>query len=514
MLRNKLFWLGLVAGLGLFVRLWGNTVFPPSLNWDEVSHGYNAYSLLKTGRDEWGVAMPSIFRAFGDYKLPVYVYLTVPTFQNPRLPSIVFGTLTIIISGLLAYELSKKTQVMLAMAFLVALEPWTWFFSRIALEANVSLTLILLGVLLAIRRKNLVGLIFFWGLAMWTYNSARVFVPVALALTYMTNRTQIGQIVKKNLFAIGAVLLVLFVPVAMQMLSSSGTARFKWTSLLDQGALNRIDELRGSSPFGRTMSRMLYNKGTYFVVQSSISFASYFSPKYWLEIGGSQYQYTVQGHGLIFWSDIIWFGVGLMVLLKNRRLGWVMLAWFVLAIVPGSITRDAPHPLRSIYAIFPVLFVVALGVHKKIWPVFLLVTLGFFGQYLLVARDYSQNYSWSWQYGYEQTVHYLKAHDSEYDQILFTKRYGEPHEFLAYYLPIDPKTFQTTKMWDFHDDWYWINGFKKYTFVNDWEMIKTAKHIPGKKILVVCSPDNVVSGVIKDQVNFLNNKPAFILVEI
>ena len=49
---------------------------PPSLNWDEVSHGYNAYSILKTGKDEWGVLLPTIFRAYGDYKLPVYIYIT------------------------------------------------------------------------------------------------------------------------------------------------------------------------------------------------------------------------------------------------------------------------------------------------------------------------------------------------------------------------------------------------------------------------------------------------------
>lgn len=50
--------------------------FPPALNWDEVSHGYNAYSILNTGKDEWGVNFPTIFRAYGDYKLPVYIYLT------------------------------------------------------------------------------------------------------------------------------------------------------------------------------------------------------------------------------------------------------------------------------------------------------------------------------------------------------------------------------------------------------------------------------------------------------
>jgi len=507
MLKSKVFWLGIIFACGLIIRIWGESFFPPSLNWDEVSHGYNAYSLLKTGRDEWGVAIPSIFRAYGDFKLPVYIYLTVPVPAYPRFPSMVFGALSILIAGMLAYELTKKSQVMMTMAILMMLEPWTWFFSRIALEANVSLTLILLGALLVARRKSVVGLMLFWGLAMWTYNSARVFVPIAVL-------SQVKLLNRKNILSIIAILVILFLPVGWQLLSPSGSARFKWTSLLDQGAINRIGELRGSSKFGKTLTLLAYNKGTYFIVQTITSFASYFSPKYWLAVGGSQYQYTVQGQGIVFWSDALWFCLGILVLLKNRRLGLLILVWFILGLIPGSITRDAPHPLRTIYAVFPIFLVIALGVHKKMWLIFLIASLGFFGRYLFVARDYRSIYSWSWQYGYVQTIDYIKQHEQEYDQVIFTKEYGEPHEFLAYYLAIDPKTFQSEKQWNFHDDWYWVDGFQKYKFVNDWEMTSAAKHVVGKRILVVSSPKNVVPGAVKQQVNFLNGDPAFILVEI
>jgi len=49
---------------------------PASLSHDEVAIGYNAWSILKTGRDEYGVKFPLLFRSFDDYKLPGYVYLT------------------------------------------------------------------------------------------------------------------------------------------------------------------------------------------------------------------------------------------------------------------------------------------------------------------------------------------------------------------------------------------------------------------------------------------------------
>ena len=66
----------LIVVIAIFVRFIFINSAPPSLNWDEISHGYNAYSILKTGKDEWGKFMPLIFRAYGDYKLPLYIYLT------------------------------------------------------------------------------------------------------------------------------------------------------------------------------------------------------------------------------------------------------------------------------------------------------------------------------------------------------------------------------------------------------------------------------------------------------
>src|SRR4030042_267830 len=52
---------------------------PASPDWDEVALGYNAYSILKTGRDEYGTFLPLSIRSYDDYKPPLYTYLTVPS---------------------------------------------------------------------------------------------------------------------------------------------------------------------------------------------------------------------------------------------------------------------------------------------------------------------------------------------------------------------------------------------------------------------------------------------------
>ena len=78
---------------------------PPELNRDEVSVGFNAYSLLETGKDEHGRGpWPLVFRAFGDNKIPGYIYLTAPLVRvfglnafTVRLPAAFFGWLTILV---------------------------------------------------------------------------------------------------------------------------------------------------------------------------------------------------------------------------------------------------------------------------------------------------------------------------------------------------------------------------------------------------------------------------------
>jgi 4-amino-4-deoxy-L-arabinose transferase-like glycosyltransferase len=138
-------WILLILLASVLLRFWKVDSFPPSLNWDEISHGYNAYSILKTGKDEWGNILPTIFRAYGDYKLPVYIYLTVIseaflglTPLAVRLTSILAGISTVVFTYLLAKNIFSK-KVALLSAFLVAIEPWSFFLSRGAFEANLAL---------------------------------------------------------------------------------------------------------------------------------------------------------------------------------------------------------------------------------------------------------------------------------------------------------------------------------------------------------------------------------------
>ena len=229
---------------------------PPSLNWDEVSLGYNAYSILKTGRDEWGTKLPLIFRAYGDYKLPVYIYASIPfialfglNLWTVKIISVLAGTALIYIACLTVKKITKNQFLSLVAAALIAFSPWSIFLSRIALEANLFLFLFATCFYFLISKKLLLSNLFF-SLCLFTYNSSRVLLPFyLLALIYILSKEKIKIKFLDFLPLIISLLILIF-----QFSNQSATARYQWVSLLGQGAINRINELRSHYP------RLLVNK--------------------------------------------------------------------------------------------------------------------------------------------------------------------------------------------------------------------------------------------------------------
>src|SRR2546423_2218531 len=84
--------------LSAVLRLYQLGAVPISPDWDEAALGYNAYSIMQTGRDEFGTLLPVVLRSFDDYKPALYTYLIIPfipffdlTVLAVRLPSALFG---------------------------------------------------------------------------------------------------------------------------------------------------------------------------------------------------------------------------------------------------------------------------------------------------------------------------------------------------------------------------------------------------------------------------------------
>ena len=194
--------LGAIVIIALFLRFYQLGINPPSLDWDEVSMGYNAYSILQTGADEYGNKFPLSIRSFDDYKPALYTYLTVPFIKifglnelAVRVPSAIIGVLSVLAIYFLVKELLQKWDrryrepIALMSAFFLAISPWHLQFSRVGFEATVGLffavaafTTFLYGL---DNRRWLVVSGLFTGFSAYTYHSERIFVPLLFIAAFI-----------------------------------------------------------------------------------------------------------------------------------------------------------------------------------------------------------------------------------------------------------------------------------------------------------------------------------------
>ena len=339
----------LLAGVLRFYRL---SDTPPSLNWDEISHGYNAFSILKTGRDEWGEFLPAIFRAYGDYKLPVYIYFTtlpIAVFGlnafAVRCLSALAGTLAIPGIYLLSNEFAKTIpspakgraqgevfNIGLISALLLSITPWHFFISRPALEANSCLTLLIFAFYFSLRALKHPGswvpAAILWALSLHTYNTARIFVPVFIFCFILIQKNTILPLLRGRyrggLYVSVLIIFLAVLPIITQALSGTALARYDKLSIINPDTVHQIGLARQDSTLSAPLPRLLHNRPVYFVTTVARNYFTYFSPRFLYQTNAPQYQFSIPGVNLL--------GLPITVLFL---LGFILLVFKVLKIFPS-----------------------------------------------------------------------------------------------------------------------------------------------------------------------------------
>jgi len=563
--KRDLSYLVIIVILGFVLRFAFLTYSPPSLNWDEISHGYNAYSILKTGMDQWGQRLPIFnFRAYGDYPTTLNLYLTIPfiiifglTDFAIRFPHALFGTLTIISVYFLAWGVTKRKEVSLFSAFLAATGPWYLFPSRFVIQSNLAVFFLITSAALFVNRKiNKVFLpmsILSLFLTLFSYHTTRIVSPLILFGALFIYRTDFANFFKKKrlLAVILAATIVIFFALSTVILRNpESTARSGVLSILDQGAISKIEAERAAARLPGIISRLVYNRPVYFVEVFAKNYIRYLSPQFLFLQGGTQFQFSIPNFGLIYLVNLPLFYLGSAILLfkllkrggdkESRNNYKFILLWLIVAPIPASITNESFAVIRAttMLPIPEILIAVAAytildRVKKNYIPILLvfyfsMFYLSFEGYLLNYFTQYRTNYSWSWQYGYKEVVAYAKSHYSDYNRIIVTKKYGEPHEYFLFFWPWNPAQYQDdpNKITFFQSDWYWVDRFDKFYFVNDWQIPKsgydfvleskgTLNCLPvASRCLLITSPGDYPKGWKKlDTINFLNGSPAFEIYE-
>ena len=534
-MKKPLLVLLLITFLGGLVRFFWLDRFPVAPNWDEISHGYNAYSILMTGKDEWGNRLPLIFRAFGDYKLPVYIYLTtIPVWLfglsvfSIRFISALAGTLAIPGIYLLTNSLfpkytmsnvKSKINIGLLSAFFLALLPWHFFISRPALEANLALTLIIFGFYFLIRFINTSSFVIpgstrnpsgisllvssvLLGLSLHTYNTARVFVPSLLFAfliiywpslrgafaTWQSHSTKSPLTPILSLITSFLILAFFATIVAFQIFTGVGTARYSKLNIITESTAYTLGQKRIESGLPPIVAKFVFNRPVYFVQTFINNYFEYFTPSFFNQSRGAQSQFAIPGANLLGFPVMVLFLIGLFYLLKNpgEKSHLFLLAWLLLSPIASALTVDPPQALRPNPMIPAIVIIASLGllfvlIHfsssvKRFATVtvILLIALNF-GIYLNnYLTLYPKVYSESWMYGYREVFEYLNT-QKNFNKIFISKRYGEPHIFYAFFNKLDPKKLQPggDNVRFEKSGWFWTDKIGEVYFINDWQVPAT-----------------------------------------
>lgn len=523
----------ILAGFFRFNKL--NSV-PPSPSLDEVSIGWNAYSILKTGRDEYGYRLPVLLRAYDDWRPALYIYLTIPFIKffglsvaSVRAPAVLLSLVTILATYFLVNELFMNSLLAnsysLIAATLLAISPWHIYLSRLGHEVGAGLAFSVLGVLFFLKfinKKNNFFLYlsaFFFTLTFYTYQSQKVFTPTILITLALIFRKKLA-LKKKQVFLAVMLGLILLMPFLKATFSPGGFARVTGASIFTNlpetysQAVNRVSRDQTNGWWWR---RVFDNRRLATVLYIFRSYFSHFDPV-WLFLSRMEEEsHKVPSMGLFYLWELPLFSIGAFQLIKNKlpkSSKALVFSWLLLGPLPAALATQAPHGMRAFNMLPMPQIISAIGVvgimSKLKIPAFAKASAGKQNSNPLLIISFSlvvfslgylyHNYFYnfpyeqsdSFQYPLSKAIPYILSIQSQYDKIVFSERgqLEQSYMFFLFFSKIDPLWYQNqggTISGGFGKEHY----FGKYEFrYIDWNQ-EIQKSSNGKTLYV----GNVLSAI-------------------
>ncbi len=455
---------------------------PPSLFVDEVSNGYNAYSILKTGRDEYGNFLPLVVRSFGDYNPPLSAYLLIPSIAafglneiGVRFPSALLGTLTVLTTYFLAFKLLGKKKIALLSSFLLAISPWHLQFSRYDHEANFMVFFGVLGVTLFLNcSKNLRVLVastVLFGLALNSYQGAKIWIPILMATVFLFYHKEILSF-KYKLISPFIILFLFCLPIILN---------FKTSLIRGQS----VGILAQKNPLETFITGYL----------------AHYNPNFLFISGDSTGRHSIPGMGELYVFEAPLVILGLLFLIGQKTMGpKFILAWLLVAAIPPATATPTPHALRGLSVIPIWSIIAACGAYvilsSKIKDNFkkgITVALILIASYNIITYfhlyyiHYPKEKALDWSDGYKEMIQTVDNIKDDYSSIAISTYYGHPYIFTLFYSKYDPAKYQSQSA----DK----TKFAKFEFFGpSWKKTK-----PGKALVITppwqAHPDNVLKQI-------------------
>lgn len=474
----------LVILIGFFLRFFALADIPPSLSHDEVAIGYNAYSILKTGKDEYGTSFPVLFRSFDDYKLPGMVYATVPSIAlfglnefGVRFPSALFGALAILVFYGIAKRLVRnqssgfwQNTAPVIVTFFFAISPWHINFSRQAFESNGALFFFMLGTyfLMGFEEKPLLLLpaSIFYTISFYFYYSVRTVVPAIILGFIYVYRKQLATHIKT--VVLSALLgLILILPILPSMFTSGGLSRIQMVSVVnDPGyADRRALFARKRAVRDNFVTKALYNNKTALLITVIENYFKNLSLKHIFVNGTGRL-------GLLYRIELPLFLVGLYVTSQlSTKQRWLILTWFAAFPLSGAFSVDQPNALRTLLGAPVLVLFSGLGAAAIIQFIstrrFRVLAIGILTLLLVVSVAkfcylyfYFVPHTQSKDFGdgYKQMIQYVNSRQLQYTRIYISGYYWRPYIFFLFWKQYDPQSFQQQGSWQHIDNYFFTSA--------------------------------------------------------
>ena len=559
----------LVLILAIFLRVYKLNDFPPGLYSDETSFGYNAYSLLKTGRDEFGTSWPLSFKSFGDYKPPMTVWLTLSSIAilgltefAVRLPSAVAGITSVIIVYFLTREifsidnripnLNKKYLLYLPVisALLLTISPWHLHFSRSSMLVGIELMFISAGLLFFLKalKKQIflpVSAICFSG-AIYTYYGSRITIPLLVAGLLLIFKNELWKL-KKTLLLSALLGLILIMPLFLAILKEPEvlTGRAKTVSVFyDSGIESKLWEahtLDGPN-FPVLISRFFHNKPYFYFKDISRRYLQHSSADFLFFTGDPHPPFDIPNMGNIYIIDAPFILLGLFLVIKyNQKKTLSLLLLLLIAPIASSLTFVTPAANRSFLIVVSMTILTALGIifiintlSDKLQISWKITTSFIAILYTISFSYYLYNYIQvtpieipeKWHYGRKELVEKVSSKEDNFGKVVISNKGGPSYIWFLFYKQYYPQSYwQSAQVNDRPDEFGFIHvdSFDKYRFIKkiDWSNLEKEKDA-----LYVGFQDEIpldwigqIDGVFykmvnDDQVNYPNGDTAFKLAHL
>lgn len=545
LLNAKILLFGIIL-IAFLLRFWNLGESPSGFFADEAAFGYNAYSILHTGKDEYGKFLPIVLKSFGDYKGAAYSYFVIPSIAvfgltsfAVRFPSIIFDILTIIILYLFIKEFIGNKRIALITCLLYAISPWSIIISRITGDVTAAVFFSILMAYSIAKFSKKIN--FFWlslsllsGLvAIFSYAPFRFFVVIIPLIFFLISGKKVKNKItfNKNLLILAvAILLIGFM---YSFLSS--IARFNQISIFStpQTKLVLEEQIREDEFTVPVITRFFHNKIVNYTRTFISNAGQYFTLDFLALNGGYPRRERVPDSGLFYIWEIPFLLIGIYVIFKSRNRNLLFfIFWWLFLLTPSFITFDEiPNVHRTIVILPAMLAIIAIGINSilnrsflklKFLPIlffiFIVISIFEFSYFLhQYFVHYDKHQAWYRGYPYKGLVEDLQKFYPGYKKIIITKSVGSPYIYILFYSKYDPKKYQAEGSPLDLD----YTGFDKYYFVpldcppNDGKT-KIDEIVWEKDVLYVdkgdCSVDSKDVKVL-DTVRWKDGNPAFKLME-